>query len=140
MIKSRNTSRAQRHNSHGSSDYKPYDRAGQQALGMINRNKHGPATPFDGNSDPLHSNVHRAHGSNGGLPVLMSKALIVSNLPQDMCPKGFYTLFSEVGPVDGCYIFPHLDHAARRFGHIVMKSFYVAQKVSDLYAFQHNCP
>ncbi|KAF8253148.1 hypothetical protein K440DRAFT_278433 [Wilcoxina mikolae CBS 423.85] len=133
MIKSRNTSRAQRHNSHGSSDYKPYDRSGQPVLGMINRNNHGPSAAFDGNSDPQHGSGQRSRVSSGGPPVLMSKALIVSNLPQDMCPKGFYTLFSEVGPVDGCYIFPHLDHAGRRFGHIVMTSFYMAQKSVEMF-------
>ena len=70
---------------------------------------------------------------NGGDPVrppmLMSKALFVAGLPFDMSPKELFMLFAEKGPVEGCYIFPFLDPFGRRFGHMVMATFFAAQKV-----------
>lgn len=75
-------------------------------------------------------NAPTAKTSNTGqAPVLMSKALNVANVPIDMSPKELFTMFSEVGLVEGCYIFPFADPMNRRFGHIVMASFYCAQKV-----------
>lgn len=130
MIKARNSGRGQtKHSPHESSDCKSYDKASQQIFSLISKSSHGPVAVFDGNMDG--SGSGRGHAAVGP-PVLMSKALVVANIPQEMCPKSFYMLFSEVGPVDGCYIFPQPDHLARRFGHVVMKSFYMAQKVWSL--------
>jgi len=68
--------------------------------------------------------------SNAGRPkMLMSKALFVAGLPFDMSPKELFMLFAEQGPVEGCYIFPFLDPFGRRFGHMVMATFFAAQKV-----------
>lgn len=63
----------------------------------------------------------------------MSKALNVANIPIDMPPKELFTMFAETGAVDGCYIFAFADHLNRRFGHVVMSSFYTAQKVFNCY-------
>jgi len=61
--------------------------------------------------------------------MLMSKALFVAGLPFDMSPKELFMLFAEQGPVEGSYIFPFLDPFGRRFGHMVMATFFAAQKV-----------
>ncbi|CUS07480.1 unnamed protein product [Tuber aestivum] len=65
--------------------------------------------------------------------VLMSKALFVAGLPFDMSPKELFMLFAEQGPVEGCYIFPFLDPFGRRFGHMVMATFFAAQKAQETF-------
>jgi len=83
------------------------------------------------NTDTPQDGYHQGHPV-GARPVLLSKALNVSNLPPDMGPKQLYSLFEEIGPVEGCYVFPIADSAGRRYGHIVMTSFYFAQKAVEL--------
>jgi RNA recognition motif-containing protein len=133
----------QRHNSYGSTDFKQSpsygSKAGDQILRMINKNHKGPANRgnqyfdkqhYDGNAEAgMKVTASRVPSDPHGAPVLMSKSLTVANLPEDMGPKQLYGLFSEVGDVDGVYIFPMCDQAGRRYGHIVMHSFYLAQKV-----------
>lgn len=63
--------------------------------------------------------------------MLMSKVLNVANIPFDMPPKELFDMFAETGAVDGSYIFPYADQLNRRFGHIVMSSFFTAQKVCN---------
>lgn len=88
-----------------------------------------PITYYDGSaSGPL---AGAKTSSTAQVPVLMSKALTVANIPIDMPPKELFTMFAETGVVDGCYIFPFADQLNRRFGHIVMSSFFTAQKVFD---------
>ncbi|KAG0134452.1 hypothetical protein HOY82DRAFT_636560 [Tuber indicum] len=65
--------------------------------------------------------------------MLMSKALFVAGLPFDMSPKELFMLFAEQGPVEGCYIFPFLDPFGRRFGHMVMATFFAAQKAQEAF-------
>ncbi|RPB03425.1 hypothetical protein L873DRAFT_1786872 [Choiromyces venosus 120613-1] len=65
--------------------------------------------------------------------MLMSKALFVAGLPFDMSPKELFMLFAEQGPVEGCYIFPFLDPFGRRFGHMVMATFFAAQKAQETF-------
>ena len=48
-----------------------------------------------------------------------------------MSLKELFILFAEKDPVEGCYIFPFLDPFGRRFGQMVMASFFVAQKVLE---------
>ena len=115
-------SRAQRQNSHGSSEHRPSFgvRSGEHILKMIGNKNHQGRRGGDFKSDGK---------DELGPPLLLSKSLTASNLPDDMGPKQLYQLFSEVGPVEGCYVFPMCDHAGRRYGHVVMNSFYYAQKV-----------
>lgn len=96
---------------------------GEQAVGYDQSVAHSPGmrAPEDNADAP------RA-------PMFMSKALFVAGLPYDMSPKELFRLFAEQGPVEGCYIFPFLDPYGRRFGHMVMASFFAAQKVSRYYA------
>lgn len=97
-------------------------------LAQLKNDNMDPATLYGGFSGPGPRNgAHNNHS-----PVLMSKALYVANLPIDMSPKELFTLFSEVGLVEGCYIFPYADSSNRRFGDIVMSSFYCAQKVTQI--------
>ncbi|KAG0641664.1 hypothetical protein HOY80DRAFT_712412 [Tuber brumale] len=65
--------------------------------------------------------------------MLMSKALFVAGLPFDMSPKELFMLFAEQGPVEGCYIFPFLDPFGRRFGHMVMATFFAAHKAQEAF-------
>lgn len=98
-------------------------------LAQLKNDNMDPATLYGGFSGP---SGPRTSANNNNSPVLMSKALYVANLPIDMSPKELFTLFSEVGLVEGCYIFPYADSANRRFGDIVMSSFYCAQKVTQI--------
>jgi RNA recognition motif-containing protein len=140
--------RSQRQNSHGNSESNQPSsygsKAGDQILRMINKNHEGQTNRnnnqhfekqqhYDGRMDFPNSGMKAAASRNQpgstGPPVFMSKSLTVANLPEEMTPKGLYGLFTEIGPVDGVYIFPMCDQAGRRYGHIVMKSYYYAQKV-----------
>ncbi|KAL7270634.1 hypothetical protein RUND412_006652 [Rhizina undulata] len=69
----------------------------------------------------------------GTMPMFMSKVLHVANLPMDMSPKELFTLFSEIGNVEGCYIYPFGDPFGRKFGEVIMGSFYFAQKASEAF-------
>lgn len=90
-----------------------------------------PITYFDGSASGPPAEAKPSNTPQ--VPVLMSKALNVANIPIDMPPKELFTMFAETGAVDGCYIFAFADHLNRRFGHVVMSSFYTAQKVFNCY-------
>lgn len=85
-----------------------------------------PITYYDGSVGPP---TGAKTGNPSQVPVLMSKVLNVANIPFDMPPKELFDIFAETGAVDGSYIFPYADQLSRRFGHIVMSSFFTAQKV-----------
>jgi hypothetical protein len=135
--------RQHRNSSFGNAETKSSfsNKAGEKILRMINKNHgnngksdFGSDKPLEGSGIPLNTyqsqgNIRLPVAPSGNVPILMSKALTASNLPYDMSPKELFTLFSEIGPVEGCYIFPFGDHNNRRFGHIVMASFFLAQKV-----------
>ena len=60
---------------------------------------------------------------------MLSKVLIVANLPADMSPKELFELFATYGSVERSYIYPQADALGRRFGEVIMTSFFFAQKV-----------
>jgi hypothetical protein len=122
---------------------------------MINKNHQGQANRnnnqhfekqqhYDGRMEfpdaGMKSVVSRTQPGSTGAPVFMSKSLSVANLPAEMTPKGLYSLFTEIGPVDGVYIYPMCDQAGRRYGRIVMKSYYYAQKVRPDSKCHQSCP
>lgn len=86
-----------------------------------------PVTYYDGSIGGPPSGAKASNTPQ--VPVLMSKVLNVANIPFDMPPKELFDMFAETGAVDGSYIFPYADQLNRRFGHIVMSSFFTAQKV-----------
>ncbi|KAH0606140.1 uncharacterized protein H6S33_003801 [Morchella sextelata] len=102
-------------------------------LAQLKNDNMDPTTLYGGFSGPSGPRSSANNNNTGHSPVLMSKALYVANLPIDMSPKELFTLFSEVGLVEGCYIFPYADSANRRFGDIVMSSFYCAQKACEAF-------
>lgn len=59
----------------------------------------------------------------------MSKILSVFNLPYEMTPKDLFCLFSELGRVEGAFIYNVVDNRGRRVGEVAMGSFYHAKKV-----------
>lgn len=61
----------------------------------------------------------------------MSKILSVFNLPYEMTPKDLFCLFSELGRVEGAFIYNVVDNRGRRVGEVAMGSFYHAKKAFE---------
>ncbi|KAG4305540.1 hypothetical protein PORY_001096 [Pneumocystis oryctolagi] len=61
----------------------------------------------------------------------MSKILSVFNLPYEMTPKDLFCLFSELGRVEGAFIYNVVDNRGRRVGEVAMGSFYHAKKALE---------
>ncbi|EMR10198.1 hypothetical protein PNEG_01471 [Pneumocystis murina B123] len=61
----------------------------------------------------------------------MSKILSVFNLPYEMTPKDLFCLFSELGRVEGAFIYNVVDSRGRRVGEVAMGSFYHAKKALE---------
>jgi RNA recognition motif-containing protein len=63
---------------------------------------------------------------------LLSKTLIVSNLPLEFTPRNLYELFSDFGEPDGAFMYTFPDAKGRRVGEVAMATYLFAQKVFSL--------
>ncbi|KAG5518720.1 hypothetical protein PMAC_002689 [Pneumocystis sp. 'macacae'] len=95
-----------------------------------------PSSPQKGNQYPMFSYSHmptqyyfpyNTHVNQN----YMSKILSVFNLPYEMTPKDLFCLFSELGRVEGAFIYNVVDNRGRRVGEVAMGSFYHAKKALE---------
>lgn len=114
--------------SEGRIDYDQYAHGMSPVMAEIHTENQGYNVHYASAID-YHQQQQQIALSAEGAPIFMSKAINITGLPFDMTPKELYDIFGEVGGVEGCYIYPYLDNHGRRFGYVVMTSFYNAQEV-----------
>jgi RNA recognition motif-containing protein len=64
---------------------------------------------------------------------LLSKTLIVANIPPEYTPKDLYELFDDFGKSAAAFMYAFPDTKGRRVGEVVMATFLYAQKVYSFY-------